>query len=152
MARYCIDIFQAAKVKVDWGDDHLMSTANNSQISYIRFGAVQLGQRGRSEQPLPLAKGQHSTLTGSHGATGQRLGAAGQLPGCVRSVCGWKIQFWLWTVSYYKRTINSHYTHLLILTAGHHPVSVLILHDTTELVYADHMMTKISSHNVYVTD
>lgn len=64
-----------------------MSTADNSQISYIRLRAVQLGQRGRSEQPLPLAEWLHSTLIGSHGATGQRLGAAGQLPGCIRSVC-----------------------------------------------------------------
>ena len=82
-------------------NDHFMSSADKSPMSYIRFGAVQLGQRGRSQQPLPLAERLHSSLVGSRGATGQRLGADCQLPWCIWSVCGWKVWFWLWTVLHY---------------------------------------------------
>lgn len=73
-----------------WMNDHLMRLARRSEISHIRFWAVQLSQRRRSEQPLPLAEGRRATLTGSHVVTGQRLGADSQLPGRIRSVCGWE--------------------------------------------------------------
>lgn len=85
VAKYCINISQAAKLELDsGGDNHHFK----GQTSYVRFGAVQFSQRGRSEQPLPLAEGLCSTLVGSQGATGQRLGADSQFPGCIRSVWG----------------------------------------------------------------
>ena len=77
----------------NWINDHFMSNFYKSPMSHIRFGAVQLGQCGRSEQSFPLAERLHSSLVGSRGATGQRLGADCQLPWCFWSVCGSKV--WL---------------------------------------------------------
>lgn len=55
--------------------------------SYIRVGAVELGQSRRFEEPLPLCEWRSSTLAGTGGAAGQRLRADRQLPGCIGCVC-----------------------------------------------------------------
>lgn len=73
--------------EVTW---HAWSFAINhkSQTSYIGIWAVQFRQRGRFEHPLSLAKRLPAALIWSCYAAGQWMGAAGQLPPSIRSVCG----------------------------------------------------------------